>query len=62
MPALVLVGELEPFGDGASRAAVAALRSSDAKLVVLPRCGHLGWLECEEPFLTAVRGFLGGLE
>ncbi len=62
VPALVLVGDQEPFGPGASRAAVAALRSSDARLEILPRCGHLGWLECGEPFLAAVRGFLARVE
>ncbi len=55
--ALVLVGANEPFGLGPSQYAATALRSSEVELRTLPNCGHLGWLECEAAFLSAVRSF-----
>lgn len=33
----------------------------DARLVVIPECGHIPQEECPEPFLEAVRGFVGEL-
>jgi pimeloyl-ACP methyl ester carboxylesterase len=58
----VLFGGLDPFGPEPSRHAASLFRRSSAELVELPGCGHLGWLECEEPFLDVVRRFLLGLQ
>ena len=58
VPALVLVGASDPLGP-ASHSAAAMLAHARVTLVELASCGHLGWLECPQPFLDAVRGFLG---
>ncbi|HEY6459073.1 MAG TPA: alpha/beta hydrolase, partial [Polyangiaceae bacterium] len=60
LPVLVLSGASDPLKP-ASHAAAAALVHARVTEVELPACGHMGWLECPQPFLRAVRGFLGAL-
>jgi pimeloyl-ACP methyl ester carboxylesterase len=55
---LVLRGGLEPFGAAPSQAAAAALEKATVTTIALPRCGHLGWLECPASFLAHVKPFL----
>jgi pimeloyl-ACP methyl ester carboxylesterase len=55
---LILRGELEPFGPVPSQAAAAVLERARVRLVELPRCGHIGWLECPATFLAHVQSFL----
>ena len=57
LPVLVVIGASDPLAP-ASRAAAAALSHADVSVVELAKCGHLGWLECPQPFLAAVRPFL----
>jgi proline iminopeptidase len=59
-PALVLYGEMDPFGPEPSAFAASVLSHAKVEVVELPRCGHLGWLECEGPFVARVRTFLQG--
>ena len=56
---LVLYGDMDPFGPEPSRFAASTLAHARVELEALPACGHLGWLECETPFLQTVRRFLG---
>jgi pimeloyl-ACP methyl ester carboxylesterase len=57
LPVLVVIGAADPLAP-ASRAAAAALAHAEVGVVELANCGHLGWLECPQPFLAAVRPFL----
>jgi proline iminopeptidase len=57
LPVLVVIGAKDPLAP-ASRAAATALGHADVSVVELASCGHLGWLECPQPFLAAVRPFL----
>ena len=57
LPVLVVMGASDPLAP-ASRAAAAALARAEVTVVELAKCGHLGWLECPQPFLAAVRPFL----
>ncbi|MCX5744102.1 MAG: alpha/beta fold hydrolase [Proteobacteria bacterium] len=57
-PVLVMQGEADPFGREMADRIVEALTHTKAQLVMLPRCGHLPWEECPEPFFATVRAFL----
>jgi proline iminopeptidase len=56
-PALVVVGEADPFGDGPSRAAAGAL-GSKPEMVQIPKCGHFPWIEGASAFDAALLPFL----
>jgi pimeloyl-ACP methyl ester carboxylesterase len=58
VPTLVVEPEASPFGIEMSDAGAQALSHARLKKVVLPACGHFPWLECDEPFFSAVRAFL----
>jgi pimeloyl-ACP methyl ester carboxylesterase len=57
LPVLVVIGASDPLAPS-SRAAAAALSHAEVSVTELAACGHLGWLECPQPFLAAVRPFL----
>ncbi|MCX5741389.1 MAG: alpha/beta fold hydrolase [Proteobacteria bacterium] len=57
-PVLVIQGEADPFRREMADRIVAALTHTRAQFVLVPRCGHLPWEECPEPFFTVVRAFL----
>jgi len=58
VPTLVAQGEADPFRKQMADALMTGLVSANPKLAMLPRCGHLPWEECPEPFFAAVRAFL----
>ena len=58
-PVLVLHGEVDPRPIGGVHRLVDAL--PDARLVVLPGCGHEPWRERPEEFADALRSFLAGV-
>ena len=57
-PTLILHGEADPFRQQMASAIASAMTKARPKKVILPRCGHLLWEECPEPFFKLVRGFL----
>lgn len=57
-PVLVLFGEADPFGVEWATATHSAFSRTQPELVLLPDCGHLGWIECPDLFFPAVESFL----
>ncbi len=55
LPAIVLHGDDDPIPLASARATAEALRAS---LVVLPRCGHVPYVEAPEEFTATLDGFL----
>jgi pimeloyl-ACP methyl ester carboxylesterase len=55
-PALVITGELDPWGAGAATELESGL--PDAHVVVLPGVGHMPWIEDPERFRQEVLAFL----
>jgi pimeloyl-ACP methyl ester carboxylesterase len=55
-PTLVITGDLDPWGAGATRDLESGL--PDARLVVLPGVGHMPWIEDAENFRREVLAFL----
>jgi 3-oxoadipate enol-lactonase len=60
MPVLLIAGEVDPLAPPKTMARMQAA-IPDARLAVLPGCGHLGHIEDPEGFAAAVRGFLRDL-
>ena len=58
MPTLVIHGEADPFGREGVDHIVASLTRARPDVHILPRCGHLPWVECPAPFFVAMRAFL----
>ena len=57
-PVLVLFGEGDPFGLEWMTAVTDAFAATQPQVVVLPDCGHIGWIECPDAFFAAVESFL----
>ena len=55
---LILWGEADPFGRAWAEEMKAALSSANVELVVILRCGHLGWMECPDVFFRPCEPFL----
>ncbi len=56
---LILWGEADPFCRAWAEETEAAFSGARVEFVVIPRCGHLGWMECPDAFFRPVRTFLG---
>lgn len=57
-PTLIVVGAGDPFGDGPSRAAAAALAGATPDVARVPGAGHFPWIEAATAFDDAVVPFL----
>jgi proline iminopeptidase len=53
---LIVMGGDDPFGTQLADQLAAELPPSTK--VILPKCGHMPWIECAQPFFDAVRSFV----
>ena len=56
---LILWREADPFGSEWAEETKTTLSKPSIEFVVLPHCGHLGWMECPRAFFPLLRSFLG---
>lgn len=56
---LVIHGADDPFGLPWAEEVASSLPAAKPELLVIPKCGHMPWIECPMPFYDKLRAFLG---